>query len=313
MSFASETKNELSRVSPEKKCCMLAEIAGFMRIAGSVQLAGGGRFKIIMTTSNAAVARHYKTLIKTYFSVDPLVGLGQEKSPKKGHEYMLYIGPEELSEQILRETGILMVKEGMNFISDGIYDGLIRTKCCRKAYLRGAFLGGGTVNNPEKEYHFEIITGTEVLAKELRRMMNSFVDITAKITERKKGFGVYLKAGEQVRDAIGIMGASQQFFRFDEVMMMKGLKSQTCRINNLDNANIDKALKASENQINCINKIKEKRGLDILSAKLRETAELRLENPDVSIEELGKMMTPPLSKSGINNRLRRIEEIAKEL
>ncbi len=313
MSFSSETKNELARIMPEKKCCMLAEIAGFMRIAGSVQLAGGGRFKIIMTTSNAAVARHYKTLIKTYFSVDPLVGLGQEKSPKKGHEYMLYIGPEELSEQILRETGILMVKEGMNFISDGIYDGLIRTKCCRKAYLRGAFLGGGTVNNPEKEYHFEIITGTEVLAKELRRMMNSFVDITAKITERKKGFGVYLKAGEQVRDAIGIMGASQQFFRFDEVMMMKGLKSQTCRINNLDNANIDKALKASENQINCINKIKEKRGLDILSAKLRETAELRLENPDVSIEELGKMMTPPLSKSGINNRLRRIEEIAKEL
>jgi cell division protein WhiA len=313
MSFSSETKNELARIMPEKKCCMLAEIAGFMRIAGSVQLAGGGRFKIIMTTSNAAVARHYKTLIKTYFSVDPLVGLGQEKSPKKGHEYMLYIGPEELSEQILRETGILMVKEGMNFISDGIYDGLIRTKCCRKAYLRGAFLGGGTVNNPEKEYHFEIITGTETLAKELRRMMNSFVDITAKITERKKGFGVYLKAGEQVRDAIGIMGASQQFFRFDEVMMMKGLKSQTCRINNLDNANIDKALKASENQINCINKIKEKRGLDILSAKLRETAELRLENPDVSIEELGKMMTPPLSKSGINNRLRRIEEIAKEL
>ena len=110
MSFSSETKNELARIVPEKKCCMLAEIAGFMRIAGSVQLAGGGKFKIIMTTSNPAVARHYKTLIKTYFSVDPLVGMGQEKSLKKGHEYMLYIGPEELSEQILRETGILIVK-----------------------------------------------------------------------------------------------------------------------------------------------------------------------------------------------------------
>ena len=80
MSFSSETKNELARIVPEKKCCMLAEIAGFMRIAGSVQLAGGGKFKIIMTTSNPAVARHYKTLIKTYFSVDPLVGMGQEKS-----------------------------------------------------------------------------------------------------------------------------------------------------------------------------------------------------------------------------------------
>ena len=136
MSFSSETKNELARIMPEKKCCMLAEIAGFIRFAGSIHLAGGGKFRIVMTTSNPAVARHYKTLIKTYFSVDTTVGMGQESSPKKGHSYMLSIGPENLSEQILRETGILMVKEGMNFISDGIYDGLVRTKCCRKSYLR---------------------------------------------------------------------------------------------------------------------------------------------------------------------------------
>ncbi len=313
MSFASETKNELARIVPEKKCCMLAEIAGFMRFAGSIHLAGGGKFRIVMTTTNPAVARHYKTLIKTYFSVDPSVGMGQESGLKKGHAYMLSIGPEELSEQILRETGILMVKEGMNFISDGIYDGLIKTKCCRKSYLRGAFLGSGTVNNPEKEYHFEIGTGTETLAKDMRRLMNSFTDINARIVTRKKGYGVYLKSGEQVRDAIGIMGASSMFFRFDEIMMMKGLKSKTYRINNIDNANIDKSLRAAEKQIESIKKIERKRGLDFLSAKLREAAEVRLENPDVGIEELGKMMSPPLSKSGINNRLRRIEEIAKEL
>lgn len=313
MSFASETKNELARIMPEKKCCMLAEIAGFMRIAGSIRLAGGGKFKIVMTTSNPAVARHYKTLIKNYFSIDTSVGMGQDNSLKRGHAYILSIGPEDLSEQILRETGILMVKEGMNFISDGIYDGLIRTKCCRKAYLRGAFLAAGTVNNPEKEYHFEVSAGSEMLAKDLRRLLNSFVDISAKIVERKKGYGVYLKSGEQVRDAIGIMGASGQFFKFDEIMMMKGLKSQTYRLNNLDNANIDKAIKAAENQIKSIRKIQEKRGLDFLTAKLREAAEARLENPDVGIEELGRLMDPPLSKSGINNRLRRIEEIAKEL
>ena len=292
---------------------MLAEIAGFIRFAGRIHLAGGGRFRIVMTTSNPAVARHYKTLIKTYFSVDTTVVMGQENSPKKGHSYMLSIGPENLSEQILRETGILMVKEGMNFISDGIYDGLIRTKCCRKSYLRGAFLGAGTVNNPEKEYHFEISTGTETLARDMRKLMNSFVDINAKIVERKKGYGVYLKAGEQVRDVIGIMGASGQFFKFDEIMMMKGLRSKTYRLNNIDNANIDKSIRAAEKQISSIRKIEEKRGLDFLSLKLREAAELRLENPDVGIEELGRMMSPPLSKSGMNNRLRRIEEIAKEL
>ena len=109
------------------------------------------------------------------------------------------------------------------------------------------------------------------------------------------------------------MGASGQFFKFDEIMMMTGLKSQTYRINNLDNANIDKAIKAAENQIKSIKKIQEKRGLDFLTAKLREAAEARLENPDMGIEELGRLMNPPLSKSGINNRLRRIEEIAKEL
>ncbi len=116
-----------------------------------------------------------------------------------------------------------------------------------------------------------------------------------------------------MRDAIGIMGASSQFFKFDEIMMMKGLRSQTYRLNNIDNANIDKSIKAAEKQILSIRRIIEERGLDFLSAKLREAAELRLENPDVGIEELGKMMTPPLSKSGMNNRLRRIEEIAKEL
>lgn len=313
MSFSSETKNELARIMPEKKCCMLAEIAGFMRFAGSIHLAGGGRFRIVLTTSNPAVARHYKTLIKNYFSIDTAVGMGQDNSLKKGHAYMLSIGPEDLSEQILRETGILMVKEGMNFISDGIYDGLIKTKCCRKSYLRGAFLGAGSVNNPEKEYHFEITTGTETLAKDLRRLLNSFVDINARIVARKKGYGVYLKAGEQVRDVIAIMGASGQFFKFDEIMMMKGLRSQTYRLNNIDNANIDKSLKAAEKQIMSIRKIQEKKGLDYLSAKLREAAEVRLENPDVGREELGRMMSPPLSKSGINNRLRRIEEIAKEL
>lgn len=174
-------------------------------------------------------------------------------------------------------------------------------------------MAAGTVNNPEKDYHFEISAGTETLAKEMRRVMNSFVDITAKIVTRKKNFGVYLKAGEQIKDVLAIMGASNQFFKFDEAMMMKELKSEAYRMNNLDNANIDKSLRAAENQINAINKIKEKRGLDILSPKLREAALARLENPEVGIEELGQLMTPALSKSGINNRLRRIEEIARGL
>lgn len=313
MSFASETKNELARIIPEKKCCMLADIAGFMRIAGSIRLVGGGKFKIVMLTSNLAVVRHYKTLIKNYFSVDINIEMEKGKALEKGSTYILSIDPENLSEQILREVGILIVREGMNSISDGVYEGLIKTKCCRKAYLRGAFLASGTVSNPEKGYHLEIMSGSETLAKDLRKIFNSFTDISAKIVNRKKGYGVYLKAREQIRDMLAIMGATSQFFEYDNVMMMKDLISKTHRENNMDNANIDKALRAAEKQIENIRFIQRKKGLDFLPPKLRMTAEARLENPELGIEELGKIMQPPLSKSGINNRLRKIEEIAKSI
>ena len=120
MSFSTETKNELSRVYPPKKCCQLAEIAGFLRVSGSIRLAGGGKFRIVITTDNPAVARHYKKLIKDYFQVDTEMELGEGINLKKGRIYMLTIGPEMRSEQILRETGILLVREGNNYISDGI-------------------------------------------------------------------------------------------------------------------------------------------------------------------------------------------------
>lgn len=313
MSFATETKNELSRISPEKKCCMLAEIAGFMRFAGSIGLAGGGKFRIVMTTPNPAVVRHYKTLIKSYFSVDTEIELGQSEGFAGGNEYVISIGPESNSEMILREAGILMVREGMNAISDGIYDGLIHTKCCRKAYLRGAFLAAGTVNNPEKGYHYEISARSETIAKDLRRLINTFVDINPKVIARKNGYGVYLKAREQIADTLAIMGASKQYFDFLDVIMMKDLTSAAHKAENLDMANMDKSLRAAEEQISWINKIYERRGPDFLSVKLREVADARLQNPDLGIEELGKILEPPLSKSGVNNRLRRIGEIARSL
>lgn len=313
MSFASETKKELARIQPEKSCCKLADIAGFMRLCGSIGLAGLGKFKISMSTPNLAVVRHYKQLIKDYFSVDVEIEKGQTSGIGQGSMYTLTLGPEENSEQILREVGILMVRGGYNTLSDEVYDGIIRTKCCRRSYLRGAFMATGKMSNPEKGYHFEINTSSEHIAKDIRRLCNSFSDISAKIVERKNGYGVYIKAREQVRDMLGIMGASSQFLEFDQVLMMKDLMTQTRRENNLDNANIDKALKASEHHIKCINKIEEAQGLDSLSPKLREAARIRREHPELGIAELGSIMNPPLSKSGINNRLKRIVELAESL
>ena len=317
MSYASETKNELARIEPEKKCCMLAEIAGFMRFAGSVGLAGGGKFRMVMTTPNLAVVRHYKKLIKTYFDVDTeiTVGANEAKALKgaKANEYIIRIDPENNSEMILREIGILMVREGMNAIADGIDSSIIRTKCCRKAYLRGAFLGAGTVNNPENSYHYEITASTLNQAKDLRRLINTFVDITARIVERKKGYGVYLKAREQIADTLAIMGASKQYFDYLDVIMRKDMVTSAKKAEQLDLVNMDKSLRAEEKQIEDIKKIERLRGLDSLSAKLKEVALARLEHPELGIEELGRILSPPLSKSGVNNRLRRIGEIAKGL
>lgn len=313
MSFASETKNELARITPEKKCCMIAEIAGFMRFAGSIGLAGGGKFRISMTTPNNAVVRHYKSLIGKYFKVDTDIGVGMAESFDRGKQYTITIDPDNNSEMILREAGILMVREGMNSISDGIYEGLIRTKCCRKAYLRGAFLAAGTVANPEKSYHLEISTTSQLLARDLRRLINTFDDITPRIVTRRKGYGVYLKARDQIADTLAIMGASGQYFEFQDVMMKKDLMNHTHRADNLDNANIDKAIRAAGEQLDWIRKIEEKKGLDSLSAKLQEVARLRLDHPDAGLEELGQMLDPPLSKSGVNGRLRRLGEIARNL
>ena len=307
MSFASETKNELARNMPEKKCCMLAEIAGFIRVAGSVSLAGMGRFKIILTTDNPAIARHYKKMLKDYFGIDPATSIGQGEGIAKRKKYIITIGPEELSEQILRETGILMIREGMNYITDGIYDGIIRTKCCRKSYLRGAFMGAGRLTDPEKSYQFEIVSASRETANDIRRLINSFVDLKAGTSERKNQYVTYVKDSGQILDILAIMGAHSQYFAFEDIRLTKEMRNEANRRANCDQANIDKAVAAADKQIAAIKKI----GPENMDDKLSEVAKLRLANPDASLAELGEMLNPPLKKAGVNSRLAKIIKLAE--
>jgi len=312
MTFSKDTKDELAHIVPEKNCCVLAEIAGFIRVCGTIKLMGGGKFKVVLTTEHNAVARHYKTLIKAYFDVDSTVEIGRSQAINKGKVYLMSLGPEELSEQILRETGILMLRGGMNYISDGIYEGLIKTKCCRKAYLRGLFLGTGTMSNPEKGYQFEIVCDSEILAGDVKRLINGFIDIHAKVVVRKGQYVVYIKAASQILDLLAIMGAHTQYFAFEDIRMKKELVNRANRIQNCDQANIDKTVMASEKQISDIRAVTDRGGMDILPKKLREIALLRLENPDASMTEIGAMLDPPLKKAGVNNRFARIAELAKK-
>lgn len=313
MSFSSETKNELARVEPERKCCQLAEIAGFLRVSGSIRLVGGGKFKIVITTDNPAVARHYKKMLQEYFSIETELLIGEAAALKKGHTYMLVIDPEMRSESILRETGILLVREGNNYISDGIYNGIVRTKCCRKSYLRGIFLGTGSVNSPEKGYHLEFICASENLARDLRKLINTFDDLSAKITTRKDRHVVYMKNSQYISDMLAIMGAHGKVLEYEDVKIKKELVNQAVRMTNCDTANTDRTLDASQRQMEAIQRIESLGGLDVLPPKLRELALLRKMNPEASLTQLGEMMSPPLKKSGVNNRMKRILDFAAKL
>lgn len=313
MSFSQDTKTGLSRIYPEKKCCMLAEIAGFLRVNGSLGLAGGGRFRILVSTDNAAVARHYKKLLSMYFRIDPELKIESGSGLHRGYRYSLAISPEMHSESILRETGILLVKEGENYISDGIYPDIIRKKCDRKSYLKGVFMAAGSVADPAKEYHLEFVIEHEALANDVKKLIGSFEDLGASIAVRKGKYVVYVKRSEYIRDILALMGAGAEVMAIENAKINKEMIGATNRITNCDTANTDRAIDAASAQIAAIRKLVDTGEIANLTDKLREIAMLRLENPEASISELGEMMDPPLKKSGVNGRLMRVMKHAEEL
>lgn len=300
----------------EKKCCKLAEIAGFARMCGKLSFVGGGKVSLKLTSENPAIARHFKLLLKDYFAAESVIEIGRDSSPKHRKIYMLKLTDDEDSrtaENILRESGILLVRSGFDSISDGILESLIKQKCCRKAYLRGAFLGSGSMSDPEKSYHLEFVCSGEELASDLKKLINGFVGLNAKISERHGSYIVYLKDAEQIGDMLNIMKAHKAFFALQNIRLTKEMRNITNRLSNCDSANSDKLVSAAQRQVAAIHRIEDKRGLGSLPEKLREIARLRLENPFLGLTELAELCEPKLTKSGVNGRLRRIEEIAEKL
>ncbi|NLY70118.1 MAG: DNA-binding protein WhiA [Clostridiales bacterium] len=312
MSFSSDVKNELSRINIDKKCCELAQIAGLIRVCGSIKISGGGKLELKISTENAAIARLFLKGIKSYFGVGANLQIVRRPIQRKGHVYELSIGYEDNAEQILRETGILGVKEGCNYFPEDIPYDLIRTKCCRKAYLQGVFLGAGTISDPDKSYHLEFVLNNEIFANEVRKLINGF-GLKSKVVRRKNNFVVYLKEAEQISDLLTILGAHNHVLKFENVRIIKELRNRTNRIVNCENANMDKAIMSASKQIRDIKLIDERQGIESLPPKLYEVAKLRLENPEATLSELGELLDPPLKKSGINHRFKKIEEIANSL
>ncbi|PIC63089.1 DNA-binding protein WhiA [Sporosarcina sp. P13] len=307
MSFASKTKKELTQIEADD-CCTKAEIAAFIRMNGVMSFSNK-QLSLDVQTENAAIARRlYSNLKKLYhYKVELLVR--KKMRLKKNNVYICRIrdGAKDLLETLS------IITHDFQMINR-IEPQLIRDECCARAYLRGAFLAGGSVNNPEtSSYHLEVFSSYQEHSQSLVELMNRY-QLNAKSIERKKGFIAYLKEAEKISDFLGIIGAHVSLMKFEDVRIMRDMRNSVNRLVNCETANLNKTIGAAQRQVENIKLIEQTIGLDQLPDRLQEIAQLRVDYQDVTLKELGELVTgTPVSKSGVNHRLRKIEEIAERL
>lgn len=313
MSFSSMTKNELSRLPIEDRACAVAELAAIIKMNGAVQLNSKKGISLRFETENAAIARRIFSLLKTLYDTNVEVMVRRNRQLKKNNSYLIMVNSTKGTKKILQDVGILTNKKGTSFLFDyKTPKELIEDMSNKRAYIRGAFLGGGSISNPEKAYHLEFVTSSEEHAEELSQIINSF-GLDSKIVARKGNYVVYLKEGQQIVDILNIMGAHQALLKFEDIRVFKDVRNNINRLVNCETANLGKTIEASIRQVENIEYIDKKIGIDKLPKNLQEIAKLRLQNREASLKELGTMLNPPVGKSGVNHRLRKIDEIAEEL
>lgn len=301
MSFSDETRNELTRVIPTARCCRIAELSAMYELDGF--LLGKREEYLDFNNSSPLVARKILLLLRGLYP-----GLPTQVLVKKSRSRRTQVCT-------VRVLGVRAVKQVYgDFKQQSFIEGeeLLRKKCCRRAYIRGAFLSRGSITNPEKTYHLEISTEQTKLAAKILHTINSF-GLDAGITHRKGNLVVYLKDGEQIVTLLNLMGAHSALLQFENVRVLKDMRNQVNRLVNCETANVDKTVRAAMDQIQDIQLIDNVLGLDELPPKLYEVAKLRLENPYASLKELGELMVPPMSKSGVNYRIRQLREKARQL
>jgi DNA-binding protein WhiA len=307
MSFASQTKKELTMIQSEEDCCETAELSALIRMNGSVQLTNQ-RIVLDISTENAAIARRIYSLLKKKFRVHTELLVRKKMRLKKNNVYIVRV-PQQVQEILAR---LQIVSEGFIF-TPGIEDEILQDSCCKRAYLRGAFLAGGSVNNPEgSSYHLEISSMYEEHCQALCELANEF-DLNARCIERKKGFVFYIKEGEKIIEFLSLIGAHQALLRFEDVRIMKDMRNSVNRLVNCETANLNKTIGAAVRQIDNIRLLQKEIGLENLPEKLREVAEIRMKHPDMNLKEVGDLLKGNVSKSGVNHRLRKIDELAEKI
>ncbi len=309
MSFSNDTKNELARVMAKKQCCRMAELAALVKMDGVIQISGQHKMSLHLATESAAVARKVFTYLKNLFGVHTDIAIKKKTKLKKNNIYLVRMMPQQKVSQVLPALGI--IDENGQLLND-IKPDLLKKDCCRRAYLRGVFLGGGSVSDPEGDYHLEVLVSDENFSQTLCELMKRY-GLAAKVNRRKNWDVVYLKGSEDIIKLLNLMGAHSALLNFENVRVYKDVRNQVNRLVNCETANLSKTVNAAMKQAEDIKLIEEAVGLAKLPENLRSVAELRLQHPDISLKELGEMLEPPIGKSGVNHRIRRIQRMAEKI
>ncbi|MFD1020389.1 DNA-binding protein WhiA [Thalassobacillus hwangdonensis] len=308
MSFASEIKKELTNAEIGD-CCAQSELAALIRMNGTVSLTSEKQYMLDVQTENAAIARRIYKLIKSLYPYPVELLVRKKMRLKKNNVYIVRL--KEKVNTILEDLDIL---KGPFSFNRTISDRYKQDTCCKRAYLRGAFLAGGSVNNPEtSSYHLEIYNSYNEHNEALCELMNEF-SLHARTLERKKGFITYIKEAEKITEFLSNIGAHQALFKFEDVRIVRDMRNSVNRLVNCETANLNKTIGAAFRQVENIKFIKKTVGIEALPEKLQEIAMLRLLHQEVSLKELGELVsTGNISKSGINHRLRKIDEFADKV
>jgi len=300
MSFSSKIKNEILHHTGETKEEKIAEIAAIMNMCGNI-VSHGNKKNFIINTENALVARKFFTLVKDVYDVTVEISIRRSMQLHKNRVYILYIHDNDAVNKILGETEIL----GRHKINEKYY----RSTEVKRAYIRGVFLSSGSISDPEKGYHLEFVDKDLSHLEEFQDLLNTF-ELGAKIVERKNNYVLYVKEAEQIVTILNVMTAFISLMDFENIRILKDMRNNVNRIVNCETANLNKTVNAAIKQLNDIQLIDESVGVDALQESLKVVALARIENPNVSLKELGEMIG--ISKSAINHRFRKLHEIAEQ-
>ncbi|MDO4619994.1 MAG: DNA-binding protein WhiA [Lachnospiraceae bacterium] len=298
MSFSGDVKRELAEVMPEARHCMLAEIKALTLLLAEHETDENGivHRSCVFRSEREEVARKLFTLWKKAFNIN--LSMHGKVSKSGGHTtWILEAEDPEQAEAAMLTVG---------------HASVLRMECCRKAFLRGAFLAAGSISAPEKYYHLELVCPEPEAADLLKAVMES-MDLDPRIVKRKKDYIVYLKEGDHIVSLLGAMGASVSFLNIETIRVMKEMRGSVNRRVNCETANLNKTVVSAVRQMEDIRYLRDHGGFSTLTPQLREMAEARLAYPDAPLSELGEYLEPKIGKSGVNHRLRKLSAAAEDL